>query len=203
MATEKIDGGRSPGRLVKDLDMLPAWTVTLSYFGYAATLLLGAACWLVALFEYIVFGRVEAGTLGQRWLDVAQLLQRNVYLALWTGLACTLVAFVLAALPAGEPAPAVSSHKAYQLRFGAFALCLLGLVFLAQVRMGGFDADIGAVAIFVWSLWVVVAGWRAYAAGAAVAGPSGWWAVAAVDVLAVLVFGGFAILIKIQGFRMF
>ncbi len=183
--------------------MVPAWTVTLSYFGYAAVLLLGAVCWLVALFEYIVYGRVEAGTLGQRWLDFAHLLMRNLHLALWTGLACTVVAFALAALPASESAPAVSSHKAYQLRFGVFALCFLGLVSLAQVRMGGFDADIGAVAIFAWSLWIVFAGWRAYAGQAAVTGPAGWWLVATVDVLAILVFAGFAILIKIQGFRMF
>lgn len=183
--------------------MVPAWTVTLSYLGYAAVLLLGALSWSVALFEYIVYGRVEAGTLGQRWLDVAQLLLRNVHLALWTGLVCAIVAFVLAALPASESTPAVSSHKAYQLRFGAFALCFIGLVFLAQVRMGGFDADIGSVAVFAWSLWVLVSGWRAYAAGLTVAVPAGWWVVAIVDVLAVLVFGGFAILIKIQGFRMF
>lgn len=183
--------------------MLPAWTVTLSYIGYAAMLALGAVCWLLVLFEYIVYGRVENGEMNQRWLDFAHLLMRNLHFALWTGLALAVAAFVLAALPASDPAPAVSSHKAYQMKFGAFALCFLGLTSLAQVRMGGFDADIASVAVFAWALWVIFSGWRAYAGQVAVTGPAGWWLVAIVDGLAVLVFGGFAILIKIQGLRMF
>jgi hypothetical protein len=183
--------------------MVPAWTVTLSYIGYAAMLALGAICWLLVLFEYIVYGRVESGELGQRWLDFAHMLMRNLHLALWTGLALAVAAFVLAALPASDTAPAVSSHKAYQMKFGAFALCFLGLISLAQVRMGAFDADIASVAVFAWALWVIFSGWRAFAGQVAVTGPAGWWLLAIVDGLAVLVFGGFAILIKIQGFRMF
>ena len=39
--------------------MVPAWTVALSYLGYAAMLSLGAACWLAVLFEHVVQGRVR------------------------------------------------------------------------------------------------------------------------------------------------
>lgn len=183
--------------------MLPAWTVTLSYTGYAVMLLLGAACWLVALFGHIVYGRVQGGDLGQRWLDFAQLLMRHLYLAVWTSLALAVAAFVLAALPASDPAPAVSSHKAYQLRFGAFALVFVGLVSLSRVRMGEFDADIASVAVFAWALWILVSGWRAYAGQALVSGPAGWWLAAAADGLAVIAVVAFVIILKIQGFRMF
>jgi hypothetical protein len=182
--------------------MVPSWTVVVSYLGYAVLLVTGMACWLIALFDTLVYPRVEAKLLEPRWLDLAQLLMRNVTYALWSGLACAAAAFMLAALPAGE-APAVASHKAYQLRYGAIALCFFGLAYLTQGRMGGFDVDIGAVVVFAWSVWIVASGWRAYAGGAAVAGPTGWWLVAAVDGLALVAFGGLMILIKIQGFRMF
>lgn len=183
--------------------MVPAWTVTLSYIGYAAMLALGVVCWLTALFEFVVYGRVQGGGLEQRWLDFAYLLTRHLYIAVWTGVALGAAAFLLAALPASDASPAVSSHKAYQLRFGAVALLFVGLVSLTRVRMGAFDADIASVAVFAWALWLIVGGWRAYAGALAVSSPAGWWLAAGADGLAVVAIVAFVILLEIQGFRMF
>ena len=187
--------------------MVPAWTVTVSYVGYAAMLAIGAACWLVSLFDTLVYTRVETGRLDQRWLDLSNLLMRRADLAVWASLACAAVAFVLAVLPAADAAPVAGpvarAHKAYLLRYGAIAICFVAVMSLARGRMGGFDADIGSVVLFVWSLWIVVAGWRAYAGDAAIAGPAGWWLAAIVDLLLVALFAFFWIMIKIQGFRMF
>ncbi|MGD1879741.1 MAG: hypothetical protein ACFB13_19840 [Kiloniellaceae bacterium] len=183
--------------------MVPAWTVTVSYLAYAAMLAIGAACWLASLFDTIVYNRVEMGRLDQRWLDLSTMLMRRADLAVWASLACAVVAFGLAVLPAGDAASVARAHKAYLLRYGAVAICFVAVMSLARVRMGGFDADIGSVILFAWSLWIVVAGWRAYAGEAAIAGPAGWWLAAIVDLLLVALFGFFWIMIKIEGFRMF
>lgn len=183
--------------------MVPAWTVTLTYIGYAALLALGTVCWLAALFEFIIYGRVQSGALDQRWLDFAYLLMRHLYLAVWAAAALGAAAFLLAVLPASDATPAVSSHKAYQLRFGAIALLFVGLVSLTRVRMGTFDADVAAVAVFAWALWLLYSGWRAYAGALAVSSPAGWWLAAGADGLAVVAIVAFVILLEIQGFRMF
>ena len=69
--------------------------------------------------------------------------------------------------------------------------CFVGLIFLAEGRMGEFDAEAAAVAVFAWALWLLVAAWRALAAGTAVGAPALWWLALAADliglVLAVLV----------------
>lgn len=183
--------------------MVPAWTVTLSYIGYAAMLVLGVVCWLVALFDLVVYRRVERGELGQHWMDFARAAMRYLDAAAWGSLALAAAACLLAALPAGDPTPAVSSHKAFQLRFGAIALLFAGLVSLTRVRMGAFDADIASVAVFAWALWLLAVGWRAHAGGLAVGSPAGWWLAAGVDGLALLAVIALVILIEIQGFRMF
>jgi len=191
--------------------MVPAWTVTLSYLGYAAMLAIGTAVWLAALFDTVVYDRVEMGRLGQGWLDFSHMLMRGMKAAVWAAVACALVAFVLAALPAGESAPVdpnvapdvTGAHKAYQLRCGAIALAFLVLRGLARVRMGAFDADVGAVVLFAWALWVVAAGWFAYAGGTPVTGPAFWWLALTADLLLLGVFAFFWIMIEIQGFRMF
>jgi uncharacterized membrane protein len=183
--------------------MVPAWTVSLSYLGSGVMLALGAAIWLSALFETLVYDRVEMGRLGQGWLTFSQALTRHLDIALWAAVACAAAAFVLAALPAGDAAPVAKAHKAYQLKYGAIAVGFLVLADLARVRMGAFDADIGSVVLFAWSLWVVIAGWRAFAGGVAVAGPALWWLALVVDGLLFAVFAFFFIMINIQGFRMF
>ncbi|GAB4365812.1 MAG: hypothetical protein Kow00114_23270 [Kiloniellaceae bacterium] len=183
--------------------MVPAWTVPLSYLGYAAMLAIGAAVWLAALFDTVVYDRVEMGRLGQGWLDFAQLLMRGMKIAIWAAVACAAAAFLLAALPAAESAPVAKAHKAYQLRCGAVALAFLVLVGLARVRMGAFDADLGAVLLFAWALWIVIAGWFAYAGGMPVSGPALWWLALIADALLFAVFAFFIVMIKIEGFRMF
>jgi hypothetical protein len=181
--------------------MVPSWTITLSYLAYAAMLAIGAACWLTVLFDHIVYARVDAQLLDPRWLDFSKPLYRWARPAIWTSLACATVAFAVAALPAeGELA---GSHKAYQLRAGAVALCLVGLLWLTRGRMGEFDADVGAVLVFAWLLWILATGWMAYLGGTAVTGPTGWWAALAVDGLAVAAFVAFWIYIEIVGFRLF
>lgn len=187
--------------------MVPAWTVTLSYIGYAAMLAIGAGVWLAALFDIIVYDKVEMGRLGQGWLDFSRMLMRGMKVAVWMAVACAAAGFLLAALPAGETAPVEPNvakvHKAYQLRCGAIALAFLVLLGLARVRMGAFDADVGAVVLFAWALWVVAAGWFAYAGGTPVTGPELWWLALAADLLLLGVFAFFWIMLEIQGFRMF
>jgi hypothetical protein len=183
--------------------MLPAWTVPLSYLASAIVLALGAAVWLGALAVNILYHRVEAGRLEQRWLDLAYFLTRNLDSVAWAGLACAAAAFVLALLPAGDGAIVDKAHKAYQLRHGAVALAFLALIALTPGRMGAFDVDLGAVVVFAWSLWIVAAGWRAWAGEAAVAGPALWWLALIADLLLLGAFAFFWIMIEIQGFRMF
>lgn len=183
--------------------MVPAWTVTLSYIFSAAMLALGAAIWLTALFEAVVGSQVQMARLDQRWSDFAYKVMSAMNVAVWASIACAVAAFVLAALPAGEAAPLAKAHKAYQLRHGAIAAVLLLLLALSRLRMGAFDADVGAVVLFAWSLWVVAAGWFAYAGATPVAGPELWWLALAADVLLLGTFAFFWIMLEIQGFRMF
>lgn len=183
--------------------MVPSWTVTLSYIAYAAMLFIGAACWLAVLSEHIVYGRVELQLLDARWLEWSRLALRQVRPALWLGLACGGVAFVSAALPAPAADPVAQAHKAWQLRYGAVALCFLAMLALARGRMGAFDADIAAVVVFAWGAWLLVAGWRAYAGEAAAATPVGWWLALAIDLLLIGAFALLWIIIEIEGFRLF
>jgi len=187
--------------------MVPAWTVTLSYLGYSIMLAIGAGVWLAALADVIIYDRVETGRLDRGWLDVAHALTRNANPALWTALALGGAAFLLALLPAAEGAPETAgiakAHKAYLLRYGAVALAFLILTGLTTGRMGGFDADVGSAVLFAWSLWILVAGWRAWAGGAAAAGPALWWLALIADLLLIGLFAFFWIMIEIQGFRLF
>lgn len=183
--------------------MVPVWTVPLSYFASAAMLAVGAAVWIASLFDHIVYRRVELGRLDQSWLDFSQVLMRGMHVATWIAAACALAAFVLAILPAGEGAPVAKTHKLYQLKFGAIALCFVMLVALARGRMGGFDADVGAAVLFAWALWIVWAGWSGFGGGAAVSGPTLWWLALAADVLAIAGGGFLIVMIEIHGFRMF
>ena len=182
--------------------MVPAWTVTLSYIGYAAMLLLGAAVWLTALFESVVYSRVQMARLDQRWLDFAYKAMSAMYVAIWAAIACAVAACVLAALPAPDSAPLAKAHKAYQLRHGAIAAILLLLLALSRHRMGALDAEVGAVVLFAWSLWVVAAGWLAYGGGTPVTGPALWWLALVVDVLLLGLFAVFWIMLEIEGIRM-
>lgn len=178
---------------------LPAWTVTLTYLGYALVVLLCAVAWLAALFDHLVYGRVELGLLDTRWRDIAWQVGRQAEPALALAAACGGLAFLLA-LPAlfrsAKAAPAAQSHRLYQMKAAGILLCLLLLAWLACGRMGAFDADAAAVVVFAWALWVVAAGWHAEAGGATVDGPAGWWLalgavglfLAAVAVLAFLIW---------------
>jgi len=172
---------------------LPAWTVTLTYLGYALLVLLCAVAWLAALFDHVVYGRVEMGLLAERWRDIAWAVGRQAKPALTLAAACGGLAFLLALpglLSAPENAPAAPSHRLYQVKAAAILLCLLLLVWLARGRMGEWDAEVAAAVVFAWALWVVAAGWLAHSGGAAVAGPWGWWlalGAAALFLLAVVV----------------
>lgn len=176
--------------------MVPAWTVTLTYVGYAAMLAIAAACWGLILFEYIAQLRFDGGLLDKSGRDAARHLANHAQAALYLGLACGGLAFLLALLPAGEAAPLAQSHKAYQLRAIAILLLVLGIVRVTFGRMGAFDVDIVSVLVFAWAAWVVVSGWLAFAGGAAVSGPGGWWAALAVDVLVAAALAALLILLK-------
>jgi hypothetical protein len=182
--------------------MLPAWTVTLSYLGYAAALALSAAAWLAALFDHVVYGRAEQGLLDDRWRDIAWAVGRQAEPALALAAACGGLAF-LAALPAlfqaAEAAPVAQAHRIYQMKSAAILVCVIGLVALGRVRMGEWDADIAAVAVFAWGAWVVAAGWLAHASGAAASGPAAWWLAAGAAALAVAGIGLLMFLIWLQG----
>lgn len=187
--------------------MLPAWTVTLSYVGYAVALALSAAAWLAALFDHVVYGRAEQGLLDERWRDIAWTVGRQAEPALALAAVCGGLAF-FAALPAlfqaGEAAPVAQAHRVYQMKSAAVLVCVIGLVALGRVRMGEFDADIAAVAVFAWGVWVVIAGWLAYGGGLAVEGPAAWWLAAGAAVLAVAGIGLLMFLIWLEGgIRMF
>ncbi|HMA15054.1 MAG: hypothetical protein ACM35H_05790 [Bacteroidota bacterium] len=186
---------------------MPSGTVTLSYLGYAVALALSAAAWLAALFDHVVYGRAEEGLLDERWRDIAWTVGRQAEPALALAAACGGLAF-LAALPAlfqaGEAAPVAQAHRVYQMKSAAILVCVIGLVALGRVRMGEWDADIAAVAVFAWGAWVVIAGWLAYGGGVAVAGPAGWWLAAGAAVLAVVGIGLLMFLIWLEGgIRMF
>jgi hypothetical protein len=187
--------------------MLPAWTVTLSYAGYAAALALSAAAWLAALFDHVVYGRAEQGLLDDRWRDIGWTVGRQAEPALALAAASGALAFLVAVpalFQAGEAAPVAQSHRLYQMKSAAILLCVIGLAALARGRMGAFDADLAAVAAFAWGAWVVAAGWLAYGSGAAVAGPAGWWLAAGAAVLAVAGIGLLMFLIWLEGgIRMF
>lgn len=182
---------------------MPGWTVTLTYVGFAALLLIGALGWLVVLFEHVLHGRVELGLLDPGWLETARALRRLVRPALTAGLACGGLAFLLAVLPAAEGDALAQSHKAYQWRAGTILLLFLGLVWLSYGRMGAFDADIAAVLAFAWALWVTLAGWRAHAGEAVIAVPALWWLALTLDALAIAAFAALWIVLEIEGFRFF
>lgn len=186
---------------------MPAWTVTLSYVGYAAALVLSAAAWLAVLFQHVTYGRVELGLLDERWRDIGWKVQHQATPVLWVGLACGGLAFLLA-VPAlftsAEPAPVTHTHRVYQMKSAGVLLCLLIFVALARGRMGAFDADVAAVAIFAWGVWVVAAGWHAHAAGTVVAGPAGWWLALGGSLLVIAGFAALLFLIWLEGgIRMF
>lgn len=166
-------------------------TTVFSYIAYAAMLAIGGVCWLGALARTIIYRRVDVGLLDISWQEVAYWLTRNLSYANLAACLCALAAFLAALWPTGEDAAVVKAHKAYQLRYGAIALCFVGLILLAEGRMGEFDAEAAAVAVFAWALWLLVAAWRALAAGTPVGTPALWWLALAADlvglVLAVLV----------------
>lgn len=162
-------------------------TVLISYFGYAAMLAIGAVCWLGALARSMIYRRVDAGLLDPAWQEAAFWLSRNLRYAILAACLCALAAFLTALWPAGGDAAVVKAHKAYQLRYGAIALCFVGLIFLAEGRMGEFDAEAAAVVVFAWALWLLVAAWRALAAGTAVGSPALWWLALAADAIGLVV----------------
>lgn len=186
---------------------MPAWTVTLSYLGYAALLLFGGVAWLAALFQHVVYGRTELGLLDARWRDIGWTVGRQAEPVLALGAACGGLAFLMAVpalFHAGEAAPIAQSHRVYQLKGAAVLLCLLGLIALARGRMGEFDADVASVVVFAWAVWVVAAGWHAHAGGAAVTGPPAWWLALGAAVVAVVGIGALLFLIWLEGgIRMF
>lgn len=184
---------------------MPAWTVTLSYAGYAAMLLLGGAAWLAALFEHFVHRRAELGLLDERWRDIGWTAGRQAEPALALASACGGLAFLLA-VPAlfTSAEPVTHTHRVYQMKSTGVLLCLLIFVALARGRMGAFDADVVAVAVFAWGVWVVAAGWHAHAAGTVVAGPAGWWLALGVSLLVIAGFAALLSLIWLEGgIRMF
>jgi hypothetical protein len=181
---------------------MPAWTVTLTYVGYALTLLLAAAAWAAALTDTLIHRSVDLGSLDERWRDTAWLLYRHAETALLLAAACGGLAFLFA-LPAlfasAEASPAVQSHRDYQLKAAAILLLLLCLVSLARGRMGAFDADLAAVALFGWALWAVAAGWLAQAGGTPATGPAGWWLALGVAGLGVAGLVALMIALKLSG----
>lgn len=175
------------------------WTVRASYLSYAAMLLVGAVYWSAVVFDYVVFARVEAKLLDERWLDTAYLLMRSVDAGAFMSFALALGAFGFAALPAKSVSPATTSHRAYLRRFGAIALSFCVLVYLTKLRMGRFDVEIGVIVILAWSMWIVVAGWRAWRRDATVTGPTGWWLALVASILAAVAVVGFLILLLVEG----
>jgi hypothetical protein len=187
--------------------MVPSWTVTLSYVAYAVVLAIGALCWLGALAEVVIYRRVDVGLLDPGWEEAALWLARNLRYGVLAGVLCTAAALVAVLLPAAEATPAqseiVQAHRGYLLRYGAIAVLLLGLVYLAEGRMGEFDAEVVAAAVFAWALWCLLAGWWALADASPVDAPPLWWLALAADLLAIAAITAFVIAFSRSGFRMF
>lgn len=181
---------------------MPAWTVTLSYVGYALALALSAAAWLAVLFEHVIYGRYELGLLDKSARDVGRMVAHQATPMLWLGLTCGGLAFLLA-VPAlfssAGNAPVAHAHRVYQMKSAGFLLCLLIFVALTRGRMGVLDVDIVSVVVFAWCVWVVAAGWYAYAGGAAVAGPGAWWLGLGVALLIIAGFAAVVIAFELNG----
>lgn len=181
---------------------MPAWTVNVSYFGYTALLVLSAAAWLAALYEHVVHGRYELGLVDKSARDFGRMVAHQGEPALWLGLACGGLAFLLA-VPAlfssAESAPVAHTHRVYQMKSVGILFCLLFFVTVARVRMGAFDFDVMSVVVFAWSVWVVASGWYAYAGGKAVAGPEVWWLGLGVALLILAALAAFLIAWELNG----
>ena len=162
--------------------------VSLTYALYAAVLVIGLGCWFVALFDHLVYARVEAGLLSSSWLDFARFLTRNVRWAIRASLVLVVLATALALWSPSMSDPAHLAQRTHQLRFAAIALLFVGLVSLAGGRMGELDADVSALVVMAWSGWALARGWLALASGASVTGPPGWWLALTADVIGVAAF---------------
>jgi uncharacterized membrane protein len=188
--------------------MTSSWTVVVSYFGYAAALALGLLCWLGDLASSQIYGRVGDQRLDESWLGSAHWLAENLAYVVMVSLACAAAAFVLAALPVGESATelqsqAAQSHRSYLLRCLPVVLGFLVLVSMPW-DLHAEGQQVGAAVFGVWSLWVLVTGWRALSSGVAVSGPAFWWVALVALLLGLALFIGlFFGVIKIEGFRMF
>ena len=147
------------------------------------------------------YGREDA------WFEVAFFLSDAMDYVIFLSTVCALLAFVLAVLPAGKAAaveqdyPLDQSHRAYQRRYGAVALCFL-LLFLLTLQPFGFYLEIGVAAVLVWSAWIIAKGWRALAGARIVTGPPAWWLGLAANLL--FVAGVIALLAAVEffGFRL-
>ncbi|CAN0448324.1 unnamed protein product [Ectocarpus fasciculatus] len=141
------------------------------------------------------YGREDA------WFEIAFFLSDAADYAVFLSIICALLAFVLAVVPAGKAAvakqafPLDQSHRAYQRRYGAVALCFL-LLFLLTLQPFGFYLQIGVVALLAWSAWIIVKGWRALAGERTVTGPPAWWLGLAANLL--FVAGAVALLAAVE-----
>ena len=177
-------------------------TVTLSYLGYALMLAIGLIYGLVAVFDQIVFEQAEAGRLADGWRDASDALMRSVRYGAGISTAFALIAFALACLPGGKAPPAVSSHRAYLRRCGAFALSFCVLLALTNQPLLYLGVEVGAAAVFAWSVWILTVGWRAHAAGASVDSPPAWRLALLANILAAAAVIAVLIDLTLEGGRL-
>ena len=155
--------------------MTAPWTQTFSYLAYAVAIALALVNWVGEVVKDQLYSRAADGQLDERWLELAHWLAQYLRTFVFTGGVLALVGLLLAAVPAGEPAEVVSSHRAYLLRLAALAVAALCLSYVGHGDLSKLYIHYVALIVCVWALWKTLAGWNALSIGVAVAGPALWW----------------------------
>ncbi|MEO3429548.1 hypothetical protein AAFN88_11855 [Pelagibius sp. CAU 1746] len=155
--------------------MSTPWTLIYAYLAYGLAVLLAVVSWLGGRLQGALYGRAGDGRLDEIWLELAHWLAQYLRFFTIAGGVLTLCGLILAALSSGEPAEVTASHRGYLLRFAAIAFAALCLGYVGQGDLSKYYLDLAAAVLCGWALWVIVAGARALAGGAAVAGPALWW----------------------------
>ncbi|WP_340118741.1 hypothetical protein [Pelagibius sp. 7325] len=155
--------------------MTVPWTQTYAYLAYVVAVMLAVVNWLGEALADRLYARSADGQLDDRWLEFAHWLAQYLRYFTFTGVLLALVAMLLAAFSAGEPAAVIQSHRGYLLRLSAIVVAALCLSYVGHGDLSRYYIDLAAAVACVWALWVAVAGWRALAGGVAVAGPALWW----------------------------
>lgn len=155
--------------------MTAAWTQTYAYLGYTLAVVLAIVNWLGEALAERLYAASADGPPDARWLEFAHWLAQYLRYFTVTGALLALIAMLLAALSAGEPAAVVQAHRGYLLRLSAIVLAALCLSYLGHGDLSKYYLHLVAAAACVWALWAAAGGWRALAGGVAVTGPALWW----------------------------